>query len=82
MFGAFLFAHPITGDIMASELCWWVDPVARGSRVSTDLVKRAETWARENGAKWLEMIAPNDRVGWFYARQGYERTDIHFLKAL
>lgn len=83
MFGAFLFEHPITGQRVASELCWWVDPEARGASIKAGtMVKCAVEWARENGAEWFEMIAPNERVSRFYERIGFERTDIHHIKVL
>jgi hypothetical protein len=74
---AFLFEHPITGQLAASELCWWVDPEARGARARCD-GRAGETWARGAGARVFEMIAPNERVGAFYERLGFERTDIHY----
>mgnify|MGYP001592233288 FL=1 len=82
MFGVFCLTHPITGDEMASELCWWVEPEARGTSAGLKLLKAAEAWAREQGASFLEMIAPSDRVAALYERLGFERTDIHYLKRL
>lgn len=82
MFGAFVFNHPITGQIVASELCWWVEPEARGSRVAADMPALAIEWARKAGAEWFEMIAPNERIAKFYEVIGFERTDIHYVKVL
>lgn len=83
MFGAFLFEHPITWQRVASELCWWVDPEARGASVKAGaMVDRAVEWARDAGAEWFEMIAPNERVSAYYERIGFERTDIHHVKVL
>lgn len=82
MFGVFCLMHPIIGLRIASELCWWMDPEMRGSRLALGLLRRAEVWAKEHGAVWLEMIAPSERVAAFYGRLGYERTDVHYLKTL
>lgn len=82
MFGVFCLTHPITGDEMASELCWWVEPEMRGSSVGLTLLRAAESWAREQGAALLEMIAPSERVAALYERLGFERTDVHYLKRL
>jgi GNAT superfamily N-acetyltransferase len=82
MFGVFSLEHPITGQRVASELCWWMEPEARGSRVGLELLRAAEGWAKDHGAVWMEMIAPSARVAQFYERLGYERTDVHYLKRL
>jgi GNAT superfamily N-acetyltransferase len=82
MFGAFLMTHPILGQLIAAELCWWVDPEARGARAAVVMLEQCETWARGAGARFLEIIAPNERVGVFYERRGFEKTDTHFLKVL
>ena len=82
MFGVFCFTHPITGEHGASELCWWVEPEARGSSAGVRLLRAGEAWARNRRAAWLEMIAPSERVAEFYGRIGYKRTDIHCLKHL
>lgn len=82
MFGVFCLLHPILGLRIASELCWWMEPEARGSRLALSLLRTAEQWAKTSGATWLEMIAPSERVAAFYDRLGYERTDVHYLKTL
>jgi RimJ/RimL family protein N-acetyltransferase len=46
MFGVFSLEHPITGQRVASELCWWMEPEARGSRVGLELLRAAEGWAK------------------------------------
>lgn len=82
MFGVFCFDHPITGQKAAAELCWWMEPEARGGRAAVQMLRLSEAWARDEGAQVLEMIAPSERVGKFYERVGYERTDVHYLKRL
>lgn len=83
MFGAFVFLHPITGQLVGSELCWWVEPEVRGaSRLAAEMPKQAIAWARLAGAEWFEMIAPNERLGVFYEKLGFERSDIHYVKVL
>jgi RimJ/RimL family protein N-acetyltransferase len=83
MFGAFLFEHPITGQRVASELCWWVDPEARGASVkATSMVQVAVRWAQDAGAEWFEVIAPNERISAFYERIGFYKADTHHVKVL
>lgn len=37
----------------AHEIVWWVDPNKRGN--SMDMIKLYENWAKENGAKLIEL---------------------------
>lgn len=82
MFGMFLFDHPITGETVAAELCWWMEPEFRGTRLPYRMLQQAESWARASGAQVVEMIAPSERVASFYDRIGYDRTDVHYRKTL
>jgi RimJ/RimL family protein N-acetyltransferase len=82
MFGAFVFVHPITGQKVGSELCWWVEPEARGGHLAAEMPKRALAWAKAAGAEWFEMIAPNERLAVFYEKLGFERSDVHYVKVL
>jgi GNAT superfamily N-acetyltransferase len=78
----FVFAHPLTGEQIASELCWWMEPEFRSSRLALKLLRDGEAWAKKQGAAVIEMIAPNERVAEFYGHMGYERTDVHYRKTL
>ena len=82
MVGAFVYAHPLSGERTVSEMVWWVDPDWRGSSVGTRLLHGLEAWAADQGATRLEMIAPSDRVGAFYERLGFQRVETHYWKAL
>jgi GNAT superfamily N-acetyltransferase len=73
MLGAMLITHPLSGEWICSELFWYARPAARGDGVK--LLKAATEWARSNGARKLQMVAPNDRVGEFYARCGFEKVE-------
>lgn len=70
MIALITYPHPLTGERVACELVWWVEPDARG--VGVRLLRTAERWAKEHGAAVLHMIAPNARVGQFYHAVGYE----------
>src|SRR3990167_9785607 len=43
MLGAFLFDHPFSGELVAGELFWWVEPERRGAGVK--LLRAMEKWA-------------------------------------
>ena len=81
MFAAFIFEHPISGKKTASEVAWWVDPSARGS-IGIALLRRAEAWAKTTGAVRMQMVAPNERVGEFYRRVGYEKAETAWSRRL
>lgn len=71
--------------ITATEMWWWVDPQARGSKVGIELMNALESWARDNGAFRLSMmmiagVAPG--IEKLYRRQGYRLHEQTFLKEL
>ena len=78
MIGMFSTPHLLTGEIVAGELFWWVDPLHRGRGLR--LLKQAEQWAHAKGATRIQMVAPNDRVGQLYARMGYLRMETSYQK--
>jgi GNAT superfamily N-acetyltransferase len=71
MIGVVGYAHHLSGEPTAGEVMWWVEPDARGCGVA--LLKRAERWAAETGARTIQMIAParHPVVGRLYERRGY-----------
>lgn len=80
MLGFILHSHFISGEIFAGEVFWYVEPEQRGDGVR--LLREAERRAKERGAKYMHMIAPNSKVAEFYCRTGYEFVESTFQKAL
>ena len=80
MIGMVCSPHFISGEMFSGEVFWWVDQEHRGNGVR--LMKAAEKWSREHGAKTMQMIAPTERVGRLYTRMGYFPTEISFQKDL
>lgn len=80
MLALWAYEHPMSGERVASEIVWWVSPERRG--VGVRLLKRAETWARARNATVLQMVAPTDRVGRFYAACGYDAIETMFQRRL
>ena len=78
MIGMLCTPHFLSGDMFAGEICWWINPEHRGDGVR--LMKFAETWAREHGALSIQMVAPNERVGRFYERMGYQQIETSYQK--
>lgn len=75
MLGVMVFVQPFSGEIVASELFWWLDPAHRGH--GGWLLRRAEKWARTHGARRMSMMAPADkeRVAMIYRAFGYSEVE-------
>jgi hypothetical protein len=67
MIGFMVYDHPISGERCAGEVFWWSESPGAGMRVW----KQAETWALDQGAVVLQMIAPTPEVARVYERRGY-----------
>lgn len=80
MLGLFVFEHPMSGEQVAAEAFWWVDPEVRGRGLQ--LLRRAEVWARAAGATVLHMIAPTDDVARLYERLRFTRLETTYGRTL
>lgn len=80
MIALIAYDHPFSGERTAFEVVWWVDPEARGDGLR--LLRAAEGWARGQGIRKMQMVAPNDRVGALYRRFGYAPVETSFQKEL
>ncbi len=82
MLGVLAYAHPMSGERMASELFWWLDPDYRGA--GGWMLRRAEKWARAQGATRLQMVSPveNVRVQETYDALGYQAFEVSYYKEL
>jgi GNAT superfamily N-acetyltransferase len=76
--------NPLSGEVFAEELCWWVEPHRRGAlKAGPALLQHAEAWTRAKGITTLKMVAPaNTEVGLFYARQGYHAVETAWAKTI
>lgn len=82
MLAIMTYVQPMSLETVASEVVWWMEPEARGSRDAIKLLRLAEMWAKAHGAVRLQMIAPNAHVGSFYERLGFEYLETHFQRSL
>jgi RimJ/RimL family protein N-acetyltransferase len=80
MLGFLIHSHFISGDIMAGEVFWWVEPSHRrdGVRLLKEMMRRG----RAAGAKYIQMVAPNDKVANFYRRMGMSFVESTFQMEL
>lgn len=81
MIGMALSPHLISGELYASELFWFVDPGARGS-TGIRLLRAAEKWARDKGARAIQMTAPDDFAAHIYERLHYRLMERVYVRTL
>lgn len=81
MIALVVIPSPISGELYAEEIAWFVEPEHRGGTVGPRLMGVAERWAATNGANLFKMVAPSGTdVGDFYARRGYVATETSYVK--
>lgn len=80
MIGVLRFQHHLSGEPVAAEVFWWVEPEARG--VGVRLMKRAEAWAKAHGAVRFQMVSPEPKVGQLYERMGYQAIEVAYERTL
>lgn len=76
------YEHPFSGERMAFEFVWWIEPEARGTGDGVRLLHAAEQWARDEGIGKMQMVAPDPRIGEFYARMGYSPIETSYQRSL
>lgn len=74
--------QPMSGETIAVELTWWVDPDMRGGRAAILLFEEAKKWGRSKGATRLQMVAPSDKVCRFYEKIGGVRAEVAYMVTL
>ena len=80
--GALKFQDPNNGNLIASELFWYVRPEHRGKGL--DLLAAFENWADDAGCQQKTMVyltdSMPDQVKRIYERKGYRAMEIHYTK--
>lgn len=82
MLAASLYVQPMSGALIGTEICWWMDPSARGGRTALRLIRTAEQWAKDKGATVFQMMAPTAKVGAFYEALKYEQIEVHYQRRI
>lgn len=80
MLAMIAYPHPMSGEPIATEICWWVEPSARG--IGVRLFHAAERWATAKGAAIFQMIAPSPEVAHFYRRVGFKEIETTYQRRL
>ena len=74
--------HYFSGETIACEMIWYVEPEHRKGGVAMRLFWEAEKLAKSMGAKRMQFTAPTDAVARVYARFGYKQIEVTFQKEL
>ena len=61
----------ISGECLAAEVFWYVDPAYRNG-VGVTLLSTAEQWAASRGVRRMQMMEAEQKFASFFARHGYE----------
>lgn len=80
MLGFIVHTHFISGELIAGEVFWWVEPEHRGEGVK--LLAEMKRRGKLAGAKYYQMVAPNEKVARFYERCGCEFVEATYQGAL
>jgi GNAT superfamily N-acetyltransferase len=81
MLALLVFEHPLTGRLTGEEAAWWVEPEHRHSTIGPRLLHHMERWCVQNRLHMVKMVAPEGTdVGAFYAKQGYQAAETHWLR--
>lgn len=82
MLALLVFPHYLSGESIAIEVLWWVEPEARAGSTGLKLMREAEEIAVEMGAKKMQMVAPTERIGKLYEHLGYSRVESSYQRSL
>ena len=74
--------HYMSGEMIADELAWYVEPEARIGGAALRLLWEAEKLAHEMGATRIKFSAPNQEVAHLYSRFGFKPIETVYVKEL
>ena len=84
MIGGMRAPDPNTGELVATEFFWFVDPNHRGEGIQ--LLDEFEAWAKDEGCKKIIMVylldSTPDKVRRVYERRGYKPVEVHYIKEI
>lgn len=80
MLGYVVYPHFISGEIIAGEIFWWVEP--RQRRHGMKLLEEMSRRAKLAGATQIQMVAPDEKTARVYRHFGFEFVESSFQKSL
>lgn len=78
MLGYIVHEHFISGEKVAGEVFWWVEKRGDGLALLREMEKRA----RAVGAKYIQMIAPSQRVARLYTIMKFDFVESTYQRTL
>lgn len=86
-FMAVRISTPIAGvDVIASDVALFVKPEFQGGLTVVKLIKRYESWAKEKGAKCIELGVSSglnhERTLSIYSNLGYRPSSVTYIKEI
>lgn len=79
-----LYKPVASNDIVANDVMIFVRPEFQGGMIALKLIKKYEAWARENGAKYINLGVSSGlkqkRTLTMYASLGYRPYSITYIK--
>lgn len=79
--GFVVYPQLFSGEPVAGELFWYVEPEARG-RLGLELLREAERTAVKMGAETMQMVSPSETTSKLYEKLGYEYVDAQYMRRL
>lgn len=84
MLGGAKYPDINSGELVAVEFFWYVDPQHRGEGLS--LLNAFETWAKTSRCKKVMMVhlvnSMPERLSALYRRRGYSAVETHYCKEI
>ena len=81
LIGLLVSPHPMSGERVATELLWWLEPEHRGA--GAWLLRRAERWAQAQHAVRMLVVSPQSPdVDCLYQTLGYAPMETAWHKSL
>lgn len=78
MLGYIVHEHFISGEKVAGEVFWWVEKRGDG----LELLREMERRAKAAGAKYIQMIAPSQRVARLYTIMKFDFVESTYQRTL
>ena len=82
LIGFLVLPHYFNGEVVASEMMWYVEPEHRAGGAAMHLMWEAQKEAKRMGATRMAFAAPNEEVGRIYRRFGYKPLETVYEKEL
>lgn len=77
-----LYPDMFDGELVATEVVWYVSPVARSSRAAYDLWQELEMWAKSSNAARIYSGAAvgNPKLGQMFLKRGMKEMETYYTK--